>query len=68
MRSYAARHAGERRSLALVSPGWVRTDMGGSAASLSVDQSIPGVVDALEARRGQPGLQYFNYKGETVPW
>jgi NAD(P)-dependent dehydrogenase (short-subunit alcohol dehydrogenase family) len=68
MRSYAARHAGDRRGLALVDPGWVRTDMGGSAASLSIDQSIPGVVDALAARHGQPGLRYFDYKGETVPW
>jgi NAD(P)-dependent dehydrogenase (short-subunit alcohol dehydrogenase family) len=68
MRSYAARNVGNERSLALVSPGWVRTDMGGADASLSIEESIPGVVDALAARRGQPGLQYFNYKGETVPW
>ena len=68
MRSYAARHVGDERSLALVDPGWVRTDMGGSEASLSVEESIPGVVDALAARRGQRGLQYFNYKGETMPW
>ena len=68
MRSYAVRHAGDGRSLALVDPGWVRTDMGGSDASLSVEESIPGVVDALAARHGQSGLQYFNYKGETVPW
>jgi NAD(P)-dependent dehydrogenase (short-subunit alcohol dehydrogenase family) len=68
MRSYAARHAGVERSLALVDPGWVRTDMGGSDARLSVEESIPGVVDALAARHGQPGLRYFNYKGETVPW
>ena len=68
MRSYAARHVGDERSLALVDPGWVRTDMGGSDASLSVEESIPGVVDALAAQGGQPGLRYFNYKGETVPW
>jgi NAD(P)-dependent dehydrogenase (short-subunit alcohol dehydrogenase family) len=68
MRSYAARHSGDRRSLGLVDPGWVRTDMGGPAAHLSIDQSIPGVVDALASRHGQPGLRYFNYKGETVPW
>jgi len=68
MRSYAARHAGERRSLALVDPGWVRTDMGGPAAHLGVEESIPGVVDALAARAGQPGLRYFNHRGETVPW
>jgi NAD(P)-dependent dehydrogenase (short-subunit alcohol dehydrogenase family) len=66
MRSYAARHV--ERSLALVDPGWVRTEMGGSDASLGVEESIPGVVDALAARHGQLGLRYFNYKGETVPW
>ncbi|MGO1081278.1 SDR family NAD(P)-dependent oxidoreductase [Inquilinus sp. CA228] len=68
MRSYAARQAGDRRSLALVDPGWVRTEMGGAEASLGIDQSIPGVADALEARRGRPGLRYFDYRGETVPW
>ncbi len=68
MRSYAARHAGSRRTLALVDPGWVRTDMGGPDAMLSIEESIPGVADALAARAGQPGLQYFNYRGETLPW
>jgi NAD(P)-dependent dehydrogenase (short-subunit alcohol dehydrogenase family) len=68
MRSYAARHVGDKRSLALVDPGWVRTDMGGSDATLSVEESITGVIDALAARGNQPGLRYFNYKGETVPW
>ena len=68
MRSYAARRVGDERSLALVDPGWVRTDMGGSDARLSVEESIPGVVDALAAQAGQPGLRYFNYKGDTVPW
>jgi hypothetical protein len=42
--------------------------MGGSDAKLSVEESIPGVVDALAARHGQPDLRYVNYKGETVPW
>jgi NAD(P)-dependent dehydrogenase (short-subunit alcohol dehydrogenase family) len=68
MRSYAVRHAGEDRSLALVDPGWVRTDMGGAQANLSIEESIPGVVDALEARAGKPGLHYFNYRGDSVPW
>lgn len=68
MRSYAARHAEGGRSLALVDPGWVRTDMGGDGATLGIQESIPGVVDALAARHGQPGLRFFNYKGETVPW
>ena len=67
MRSYAARNA-SRRSLALIDPGWVRTEMGGSSATLSIEQSIPGVADAIEQRRGQRGLVYIDYRGETVPW
>jgi NAD(P)-dependent dehydrogenase (short-subunit alcohol dehydrogenase family) len=67
MRSYAARDT-SGRSLVLMDPGWVRTDMGGSNASLSTDQSIPGVANALEARRGKTGLVYVNYEGKTVPW
>lgn len=68
MRSYAARHAEDGRSLALVDPGWVRTDMGGTGATLGVQESIPGVIDALAAMHGRPGLRFLNYKNETVPW
>jgi NAD(P)-dependent dehydrogenase (short-subunit alcohol dehydrogenase family) len=68
MRSYAAAHAQDRRSLALVDPGWVKTDMGGENATLTIEESIPHVVDRLAALHGKPGLRFFNYKGETVPW
>lgn len=68
MRSYAARHAGDSRSLALVCPGWVRTDMGGPDASLAVEESVPRVVDAVMTRRGKRGLLFFNYANEIVPW
>ena len=68
MRSYAARHVNDKRSLALVDPGWVRTEMGGDDAALSIEESIPGVVDNLTAQRGKPGLRYFDYKGASVPW
>lgn len=68
MRSYAATHSNEHRSLALVDPGWVKTDMGGEDATLTIEESIPHVVDHLTGLQGKPGLSYFNYKGETVPW
>jgi NAD(P)-dependent dehydrogenase (short-subunit alcohol dehydrogenase family) len=68
MRSYAARNSNSARDLALVDPGWVRTEMGGASASLSIEESIPGVVAALDARAGKPGLRYFNYLGEEIPW
>lgn len=68
MRSYAARHRGEQRSLVLMAPGWVRTELGGSDARLSIDDSIPNVVSTLDALRAQPGLHYVDYLGRTVPW
>jgi NAD(P)-dependent dehydrogenase (short-subunit alcohol dehydrogenase family) len=68
MRSYAARHAGERRTLVLMAPGWVRTDMGGKGARLSIDESIPNAVKTIDALGGSPGLHYVDYLGRTVPW
>jgi NAD(P)-dependent dehydrogenase (short-subunit alcohol dehydrogenase family) len=67
MRSFAAR-AGNGRTLLTMAPGWVRTDMGGPGASLSIGESIPNLVDTIEAQRGKAGLQYLDYLGRTVPW
>jgi NAD(P)-dependent dehydrogenase (short-subunit alcohol dehydrogenase family) len=68
MRSYAARHDGERRALVLMAPGWVSTELGGPDARLSVDESIPNVVKTLDALQGMPGLHYVDYLGRTVAW
>jgi NAD(P)-dependent dehydrogenase (short-subunit alcohol dehydrogenase family) len=68
MRSYAARHRGERRTLVLMAPGWVRTELGGPDARLGIDESIPNVVGTLDALQGRPGLHYVDYLGRTVAW
>ena len=68
MRSFAARHAGDPHTLLLIAPGWVQTDLGGPGAPLTIDQSIPGVADTIEDRAGQCGLQYLDYRGQTVAW
>ena len=68
MRSYAARHAGEPRALVLMAPGWVRTALGGPNAPLSIEESIPKVVNVLLAQQGQAGLHYLDREGRTVPW
>jgi NAD(P)-dependent dehydrogenase (short-subunit alcohol dehydrogenase family) len=68
MRSFAARHGGERRSMVLIAPGWVRTELGGPDARLTIEESIPNVVSTLLAVRSKPGLQYLDYLGRTVPW
>ncbi|WP_435134279.1 SDR family NAD(P)-dependent oxidoreductase [Actinacidiphila sp. bgisy144] len=68
MRSYAARHEGEPRSLVLMAPGWVRVGVGGPDGRLSVEESIPNVVRTLDSLRGTPGLHYVDYLGRTVAW
>lgn len=68
MRSFAARHAGDPRTLLLIAPGWVQTDLGGAAAPLTIGQSIPGVADTIQAQSGKGGLQYLDYRGQTVRW
>jgi len=68
MRCYAARHAGERRALVLMAPGWIRTALGGPDAQFGVEESIPKVVDVLLSRQGRAGLHYLDREGRTVPW
>jgi NAD(P)-dependent dehydrogenase (short-subunit alcohol dehydrogenase family) len=68
MRSYAARHRDDTRTLLLMAPGWVKTDLGGPDARLTIDESIPSLVTTVEAQRGRPGLQYLDYLGQTVAW
>jgi NAD(P)-dependent dehydrogenase (short-subunit alcohol dehydrogenase family) len=68
MRSFAARHANDTRTLLLMAPGWVRTDMGGPEARLSIEESIPSLLNTMEAYAGRSGLHYLDYLGRVVPW
>jgi NAD(P)-dependent dehydrogenase (short-subunit alcohol dehydrogenase family) len=68
MRSYAARPETKGRSFLIITPGWVRTDMGGSNANLSIEESIPRVADVLVAQLEKPGLRFLDYTGAAVPW
>ena len=68
MRSFAARQVGDPRTLLLMAPGWVRTDLGGPNARLGIDESIPNLVNVIDAQQGKGGLQYLDYLGRTVAW
>ncbi|SDR49371.1 NAD(P)-dependent dehydrogenase, short-chain alcohol dehydrogenase family [Paraburkholderia fungorum] len=68
MRSFAARHADDPRTLLLMAPGWVRTDMGGPDARLTIEESIPNLVNTINEYEGRAGLHYLDYLGRVVPW
>src|SRR5271166_543119 len=61
MRSFAARHGDDLRTLLIMDPGWVRTDMGGPNALIGVDESVPRLVDVIGAQSGRGGLQFLDY-------
>jgi NAD(P)-dependent dehydrogenase (short-subunit alcohol dehydrogenase family) len=68
MRSFAARHKDDAKTLLLMAPGWVKTDMGGSGARLTIEESIPNLLNTMEAYEGRSGLHYLDYLGRVVPW
>ncbi len=68
MRSFAARHSGTSRAMVIMAPGWVRTALGGSDARLSIEESVPSLVNVLLSKQGAPGSHYVDYLGRTVPW
>jgi NAD(P)-dependent dehydrogenase (short-subunit alcohol dehydrogenase family) len=68
MRCFAARQAKTSRAMVLMAPGWVRTDLGGPEARLTIEESVPNLVNVLLKKQGHPGLEYLDYLGRTVPW
>lgn len=66
MRSYAARKGGSR-SLFAMSPGWVKTDMGGAEAPLDVKTSTSGIIDTILSNQS-PGMRFLDYQNQTVNW
>ncbi|MBI1211385.1 MAG: SDR family oxidoreductase [Alphaproteobacteria bacterium] len=68
MRSYAARHAGDRRALLLMAPGWIRTELGGPDAPFGIEETVPDIVNVVMSKRGRPGLEFLDRMGKTVPW
>jgi NAD(P)-dependent dehydrogenase (short-subunit alcohol dehydrogenase family) len=68
MRSFAARQPGKARTFLVMAPGWIRTNLGGPDAPLSIEDSIPSLVNVMLAQLGTAGVQFLDYQGRTVPW
>ena len=49
-------------------PGWVRTDMGGSNATYSPEESVSGLIAVIEKLRPADNGRFFDFKGNPIPW
>ncbi len=49
-------------------PGWVRTDMGGSGADISVQESVAGLTAVVARATLADSGRFFNYDGAELAW
>ncbi|RPD53683.1 NAD-P-binding protein [Lentinus tigrinus ALCF2SS1-6] len=49
-------------------PGWLQTDMGGEGATHPVSVGVAGIVKTVLSLKPEDSGQFFNFKGEKVPW
>ena len=49
-------------------PGWVRTDMGGDQAQLSVEESVQGMYGVLGSLGESETGTFFGYDGQEIDW
>lgn len=51
-----------------LSPGWVRTDMGGAGAPLAPQDSVRGLRKLLAGLRPEDSGRFFSHDGSAIPW
>lgn len=52
----------------VIHPGWVRTDMGGAGASLSVSESAQGIVEVIDNLNEEDHGKFLTWDGRIHPW
>jgi NAD(P)-dependent dehydrogenase (short-subunit alcohol dehydrogenase family) len=68
MRSIAAELAAEHFICIPIHPGWVRTDMGGPNAPLTVEESVAGIRKVVEGLKPSDSGKFWSYDGSNLPW
>ena len=54
--------------VAILNPGWVKTDMGGPNAKISATESISGMRKVIEKLTLKSTGRFLNYDGGEIPW
>ena len=67
-KSLAVDLADQGVKVALVHPGWVQTDMGGSNALIDADTSVSGLCQVIDSLSEENSGSFFNYDGSVIPW
>ena len=68
MRSLAIDLRGKEITVILINPGWVRTDMGGAAASFDVGENVARMRRLFDEVELHHSGRCFDYDGTPLPW
>ena len=68
VKGLAATLASRRITVVALSPGWVRTDMGGEGAPLSPEASVRGLRKVLAGLQPADSGRFFSHDGSAIPW
>ena len=49
-------------------PGWVKTDMGGPNAPVSIDESVEGMIEVIDTTDIKDTGKFLNYERRELPW
>mmetsp|Transcript_24954 Transcript_24954/g.58902 ORF Transcript_24954/g.58902 Transcript_24954/m.58902 type:complete len:346 (+) Transcript_24954:94-1131(+) len=58
----------EEARVLLLHPGWVRTDMTNGNGLIDTDESVSGMLKAVEATDASTGFRFVDYKACQIPW
>ncbi|PKF60792.1 Short chain dehydrogenase [Psychromonas sp. psych-6C06] len=68
MQVMALEYQADNITVCPVHPGWVRTDMGGSEADISVDESATGLVTLINALTLKQSGRFWQWDGQELNW
>lgn len=60
--------AGQGVSVAILHPGYVRTDMTGHYGLIDVDESVSGLLQRIESLGPENSGTFWHCNGEVLPW
>ena len=67
-RSLAVEHGEAGLLVIAMSPGWVRTRMGGEGAPLEPEEAIGGLVEVIEGLTPEHSGRFWHHDGTELPW
>jgi NAD(P)-dependent dehydrogenase (short-subunit alcohol dehydrogenase family) len=68
VKGLAATLAGRGLVVVALSPGWVRTDMGGEHAPLAAEKSVAGLRTVVSSLKKTDSGKFLSYDGSEIPW